>query len=275
LKQQGYVSPLAEPLWVKWLLISLAIVFMLAFIILPTLTIFLEALRKGIFEYFKTFSDPNALFSIRLTIIVTLITVCFNLIFGIAASWALTKFQFKGKEFLITLIELPLSVSPVIAGLIYVMLFGAESLLGQWLIAHGIRIIFALPGLVIATIFVTLPFIARGLLPIMEKQGTEEEEMATLLGASWVQIFWRITLPNIKWGMLYGILLCNARAMGEFGAVSVVSGHIRGVTTTLPLYVEILYNEYNYISAFTVASLLTLLALLTLILKTVLEAKSM
>jgi sulfate/thiosulfate transport system permease protein len=275
LKQQGYVSPLAEPLWVKWLLISLAIVFMLAFIILPTLTIFSEALRKGIFEYFKTFSDPNALFSIRLTIIVTLITVCFNLIFGIAASWALTKFQFKGKEFLITLIELPFSVSPVIAGLIYVMLFGAESLLGQWLIAHGIRIIFALPGLVIATIFVTLPFIARGLLPIMEKQGTEEEEMATLLGASWVQTFWRITLPNIKWGMLYGILLCNARAMGEFGAVSVVSGHIRGVTTTLPLYVEILYNEYNYISAFTVASLLTLLALLTLVLKTILEAKSM
>jgi sulfate/thiosulfate transport system permease protein len=267
-------SPLTEPNWVKWLLIAIAVAFLLLFIILPTSIVFVAALSKGLHAYLQVFTDSYAIFAIKLTILVALASLSLNVIFGIAASWAITKFQFKGKEFLITVIELPFSVSPVIAGLIYVMLFGSQSLLGHWLIAHDIRIIFAVPGLIIATTFVTLPFIARELLPVMEKQGTEAEEVAILLGAGFWQTFWRVTLPKIKWGLLYGILLCNARAMGEFGAVSIVSGHIRGATTTMPLYVQMLYNEYSYIGAFALASTLTLLALLTLVLKIFFEAKN-
>lgn len=268
-----HISPITESRWVKLILIIIALSFLTIFIILPTVVVFLEAFRQGIGVYIATFRDPYALSAIKLTLIVALISVPLNLIFGIAASWAITKFQFRGKAFLLTLIELPFSVSPVIAGLIYAMLFGGQSLIGKWLLAHGITIIYALPGLVIATIFVTLPFIARELIPLMQEQGTEAEEVAALLGANGFQTFFRVTLPNIKWGLLYGVLLCNARAMGEFGAVSVVSGHIRGATTTIPLYVEILYNEYNYAAAFSMASILTLLALLTLFFKTLLEMR--
>lgn len=265
------VNPISEPLWFKIILITIAICFLTIFIILPTLVVFFEALSKGVSLYLATFQNPNALIAIKLTLVVALVSVSLNLIFGLAASWLITKFQFRGKTFLITLIDLPFSVSPVIGGLIYILIFGTQSLIGKWLIDHNVKIIFALPGLIIATLFVTLPFIARELIPVMDKQGVEEEEVAVSLGANGFHTFWRVTLPNIKWGLLYGMLLCNARAMGEFGAVSVVSGHIRGATTTIPLYVEILYNEYNYISAFAMASILTLLALVTLFLKTLLE----
>jgi sulfate transport system permease protein len=236
-------------------------------------SVFVEAFRKGAGEYLAALAEPDAVSAIKLTLLVAAISVPLNLVFGLAAAWAIAKFEFKGKAFLITLIDLPFSISPVISGLVYVLLFGSQSVLGPWLKSHGIEILFAVPGIVLATVFVTFPFVARELIPLMEDQGTGDEEAALSLGASGWQTFWYITLPNIKWGLLYGVLLCNARAMGEFGAVSVVSGHIRGLTNTMPLHVEILYNEYNFVAAFAVASLLALLALVTLALKTVLELR--
>ena len=240
-------------------------------IVLPLVSVFAEAFRQGIGAYFSAIGDPMALAAIRLTLIVAAIAVPFNLVFGVLGAWAIAKFEFKGKSFLIALIDLPFSVSPVISGLVFVLLFGLQGWLGPFLTEHGIKIIFAVPGLVLATIFVTFPFVARELIPLMQQQGTQEEEAAVALGAGFWQIFRRVTLPNIKWGLLYGVLLCNARAMGEFGAVSVVSGHIRGLTNTMPLHVEILYNEYNFVAAFAVASLLALLALVTLTAKAVLD----
>ncbi|WP_430232243.1 sulfate ABC transporter permease subunit CysW [Nitrosomonas communis] len=262
-----------EPVWVRWGLIAIALTFLTVFLFVPLLLVFYEALKKGVDVYFAAITDPDAIAAIKLTLTASAIAVPLNLVFGIAAAWAIAKFEFRGKHILITLIDLPFSVSPVIAGLIYVLVFGLQGWLGPWLAEHDLKIIFAVPGIVLATIFVTVPFIARELIPLMQAQGTEEEEAAVALGASGWQTFWRITLPNIKWGLLYGIILCNARAMGEFGAVSVVSGHIRGSTNTLPLHVEILYNEYSYAASFAVASLLALLALITLIIKTFLEAK--
>ncbi len=259
-----------QPL-VRWLLIAAALAFLGLFLLLPLLAVFVEALRGGVMAYLAAVVEPDALAAMRLTLLVAGIAVPLNLAFGLVAAWAIAKFEFAGKSFLISLIDLPFSVSPVLSGLIYVLLFGAHGLLGPWLAAHDIKIVFAVPGIVLATIFVTFPFVARELIPLMQEQGTEEEQAARMLGASGWQIFRRITLPNVKWGLLYGVLLCNARAMGEFGAVSVVSGHIRGLTNTMPLHVEILYNEYNFIAAFAVASLLSLLALLTLVLKAALE----
>jgi sulfate/thiosulfate transport system permease protein len=250
---------------------GLVLLFLLLFLLLPLLAVFAEALRQGVGAYFAALIEPDALAAIRLTLLVAAIAVPANLVFGLCAAWAIAKFEFKGKSLLITLIDLPFSVSPVIAGLIYVLLFGAQGWFGPWLSAHHFKIIFAVPGIVLATIFVTFPFIARELIPLMTEQGTEDEEAALSLGASGWQTFFRVTLPNVKWGLLYGVLLCNARAMGEFGAVSVVSGHIRGLTNTMPLHVEILYNEYNFVAAFAVASLLALLALVTLVLKSFLE----
>jgi sulfate transport system permease protein len=261
----------AEPALVRWLLIAAALCFLGLFLFVPLAAVFTEAFRKGIKTYFTALSEPDALTAIRLTITVALVAVPANLVFGVAAAWAIAKFDFKGKSILITLIDLPFAVSPVIAGLIYVLLFGAQGWFGPWLQAHDISIVFAVPGIVLATIFVTFPFVARELIPLMEAQGTEEEEAARVLGASGWHILWRITLPNIKWGLLYGVILSNARAMGEFGAVSVVSGHVRGLTNTMPLHVEILYNEYNFAAAFAVASLLASLALITLLLKTLVE----
>jgi sulfate/thiosulfate transport system permease protein len=242
-------------------------------LILPVVVVFTEALRKGVSIYFAAFSDPDALAAIQLTLMVAAISVPLNTIFGIAASWAIAKFEFNGKSLLITLIDLPFSISPVVSGLIYVLLFGAQGVFGPWLKEHGIEIIFALPGIVLATVFVTFPFVARELIPLMQEQGNTDEEAALTLGASGWRAFLTVTLPNIRWGLLYGVLLCNARAMGEFGAVSVVSGHIRGVTDTMPLHVEILYNEYNFAAAFAMASLLTLLALVTLAGKALLETR--
>ena len=256
---------------IRAILIAAALAFLALFLLLPLVAVFVEALRQGLGAYFASIMEPDALAAIRLTLLVAAIAVPLNLVFGIAAAWAVAKFEFTGKSLLITLIDLPFSVSPVIAGLIYVLLFGAQGLLGPWLAAHDIKIIFAVPGIVLATIFVTFPFVARELIPLMQEQGAEEEEAARMLGAGGLQIFLRVTLPNVKWGLLYGVLLCNARAMGEFGAVSVVSGHIRGLTNTMPLHVEILYNEYNFVAAFAVESLLTILALLTLVLKLALE----
>jgi len=261
----------SEGLAVRAILIALALAFLAVFLLLPLITVFSEALRQGVGAYLAGISSPDALAAIRLTLIAAAIAVPLNLVFGIAASWAIAKFEFRGKSLLVTLIDLPFSVSPVIAGLIYVLLFGAQGWFGPWLSAHGIKIVFAVPGIVLATIFVTFPFIARELIPLMQAQGTEEEEAARSLGAGGWQILWRVTLPNVKWGLLYGVLLCNARAMGEFGAVSVVSGHIRGLTNTMPLHVEILYNEYDFVGAFAVASLLALLALVTLAAKAILE----
>jgi sulfate transport system permease protein len=252
-------------------LIAAALVFLGLFLLLPLFVVFAEALRSGIGTYVEAFAEPDALAAIRLTLITAMIAVPLNIVFGIAAAWAIAKFEFTGKSLMITFIDLPFSVSPVIAGLIYILLFGAHGWLGPWLIAHDVEIIFAVPGIVIATIFVTFPFVARELIPLMQEQGNEEEEAALSLGAGGWQTFRRVTLPNIKWGLIYGVLLCNARAMGEFGAVSVVSGHIRGETNTMPLHVEILYNEYNFTAAFAIASLLALLAVVTLVLKTVLE----
>lgn len=260
-----------EPRWVKGILLTLALAFFGLFLLLPLLTVFAEALRKGWTVYFAALVDPDALSAIVLTLLVAAIAVPLNLVFGVAAAWAIAKFNFRGKQLLTTLIDLPFSVSPVVAGLIYVLLFGAQGWFGPWLIAHDVKIVFAVPGLVLATVFVTFPFVARELIPLMEAQGRDEEEAAIVLGASGWQTFWRVTLPNVKWGLLYGVILCNARAMGEFGAVSVVSGHIRGRTNTLPLYVEILYNEYSFAAAFAVASLLALLALLTLVVKSFVE----
>ena len=261
----------AEPLWLRLMLIGLAILFLTLIVILPLVAVFAEALRQGIGAYFASFNDPDVLAAIRLTLLVAAIAVPLNTVFGVLASWAIAKFEFIGKSLLVTLIDLPFSVSPVVAGLVYVLVFGIHGWFGPWLVANNVQIIFAVPGLVLATIFVTFPFVARELIPLMEEQGNEEEEAALSLGASGLRTFLRVTLPNIKWGLLYGILLCNARAMGEFGAVSVVSGHIRGETNTMPLYVEILYNEYNFVAAFAVASLLAMLALVTLVLKKVIE----
>ncbi|MEN6544075.1 sulfate ABC transporter permease subunit CysW [Parvibaculum sp.] len=264
-------SPISEGPLAKWVLISLAIGYLAAFLVLPLVVVFVEALRHGLEAYASALFEPDALSAIRLTLIVSAIAVPANIVFGLAASWAIAKFEFPAKSFLITLIDLPFSVSPVISGLVYVLLFGAQGFFGPWLAAHHIQIIFAVPGIVLATIFVTFPFVARQLIPIMQAQGNDDEEAALSLGAGGFRTFWSVTLPNVKWALLYGVLLCNARAMGEFGAVSVVSGHIRGLTNTMPLHVEILYNEYNFVAAFAVASLLALLALVTLLLKTVLE----
>jgi len=262
-----------ERAMIRALLIGLALVFMALMLILPVVVVFTEALRKGVSIYFASFSDPDALAAIQLTLMVAAISVPLNTIFGIAASWAIAKFEFNGKSLLVTLIDLPFSISPVVSGLIYVLLFVAQGVFGPWLKAHGIEIIFALPGIVLATVFVTFPFVARELIPLMQEQGNTDEEAALTLGASGWRAFLTVTLPNIRWGLLYGVLLCNARAMGEFGAVSVVSGHIRGVTDTMPLHVEILYNEYNFAAAFAMASLLTLLALVTLAGKALLETR--
>ncbi len=258
---------------VRALLIALALAFLAVFLILPVIVVFGEALRKGFAAYLATFRDPDAEAAIRLTLLVAAIAVPLNTLFGLAAAWAIAKFEFHGKSLLITLIDLPFSISPVVSGLIYVLVFGAQGYFGPWLKQHGIEIIFALPGIVLATVFVTFPFVARELIPLMEQQGNTDEEAALTLGASGLRAFLTVTLPNIRWGLLYGVLLCNARAMGEFGAVSVVSGHIRGVTDTMPLHVEILYNEYNFAAAFAMASLLTLLALVTLAAKTLLEMR--
>jgi len=263
-----------EPAWVRWTLIGLALAFLTLFLFVPLILVFFEGLKKGVQVYFAAITEPDALSAIQLTLITAAIAVPVNLVFGLAAAWAIAKFEFRGKNLLITLIDLPFSVSPVISGLIYVLIFGLQGWLGPWLAEHDIRIIFAVPGIVLATIFITVPFVARELIPLMQAQGTEEEEAAVVLGASGWQTFFRVTLPNIKWGLLYGAILCNARAMGEFGAVSVVSGHIRGLTNTMPLHVEILYNEYNFAAAFAVASLLALLALVTLALKTLIESRT-
>lgn len=265
---------IAEPAWIRWLLIGGALAYLGLFLFVPLAAVFTEALRKGFETYIAAFSEPDALSAIQLTFIAALISVPLNLVFGVSAAWAIAKFNFRGKSILITLIDLPFAVSPVIAGLIYVLIFGLQGWFGGWLSDHDIKVIFALPGIVLATIFVTFPFVARELIPLMQAQGKDEEEAAIVLGASGWQMFWRVTLPNIKWGLLYGVILSNARAMGEFGAVSVVSGHIRGLTNTLPLHVEILYNEYNYAAAFACASLLAFLALVTLALKTLVEWKT-
>lgn len=260
-----------EPAWVKWTIIAVSLTFFVLFLLMPLIAVFVEALRKGWDTYLAALVEPDALSAIKLTLIAAVIAVPLNLTFGVSAAWAITKFNFRGKHFLITLIDLPFSVSPVVAGLIYVLVFGAQGWFGPWLQENDLKIIFAVPGIVLATVFVTFPFIARELIPLMQAQGKEEEEAAVVLGANGWQTFWHVTLPNIKWGLLYGVILTNARAMGEFGAVSVVSGHIRGLTNTMPLHVEILYNEYQFAAAFAVASLLALLALVTLGVKTWIE----
>jgi sulfate transport system permease protein len=262
-----------EPAAVRWLLIAVSLVFLALFLLLPLAAVFSQAFEKGLAVYLEALREPDTLSSIKLTLVTAAVTVPLNLFFGVTAAWAIAKFSFPGKNLLITLIDLPFSVSPVISGLIYVLIFGLQGWIGPWLQAHDIKIIFAVPGIILATIFVTFPFVARELIPLMEAQGKEEEEAALVLGASGLQTFFRVTLPNIKWGIIYGVILCNARAMGEFGAVSVVSGHIRGMTNTVPLHVEILYNEYNYTAAFAVASLLAFLALITLAVKTIAEWK--
>ena len=262
---------IAEPRWVRLTLTAVALVFLGFFLALPLIAVFVEAFAAGVPAYLKALADPEARSAIVLTLLVALIALPLNVAFGVAAAWAIARFEFRGKSALITLIDLPFAVSPVVAGLVFVLLFGSQGLFGAWLSAHDIRIIFAVPGIVLATLFVTFPFVARELIPLMQAQGREEEEAAVSLGASGWQMLWRVTLPNIKWGLLYGVILANARAMGEFGAVSVVSGHIRGETNTLPLHVEILYNEYNQVGAFAAASVLALLALVTLIAKTIVE----
>ncbi|MCB6185024.1 sulfate ABC transporter permease subunit CysW [Leeia sp. TBRC 13508] len=260
-----------EPAWVRYTLISIALLFLLAFLFLPLVYVFAQAFGKGIETYLTAIQEPDAWAAIKLTLLTAVIAVPLNLVFGVAASWAIARFEFRGKSLLISFIDLPFAVSPVICGLIYILMFGSHGWFGPWLQAHDIKIVFALPGIVLATVFVTFPFVARELIPLMQAQGKDEEEAAISLGASGFQTFLRVTLPNIKWGLLYGVILCNARAMGEFGAVSVVSGHIRGETNTMPLHIEILYNEYQQEAAFAVASLLAFLALITLLLKTVVE----
>lgn len=267
----GIRAATSEPGWVRVLLIGIALLFLAGFLLVPLVAVFAEALRKGAGAYWASLGDPDALAAIRLTLLVAAIAVPLNLVFGLAASWALAKFQFRGRSVLITLIDLPFAVSPVISGLVYVLVFGLQGWLGPWLAEHNLKVIFAVPGIVLATLFVTLPFVARELIPLMQEQGADDEQAALTLGASGWQTFWRVTIPNVRWALLYGVILCNARAMGEFGAVSVVSGHIRGYTNTMPLHVEILYNEYNFVAAFAVASLLALLALVTLALKSLLE----
>ena len=263
-----------DPVWVRWTLTGVVLLFLGLFLFVPLAAVFTEAFRRGLGAYLKSFRDPDALAAIRLTLTVAVIAVPLNLVFGVAAAWAIAKFSFPGKSLLTTLIDLPFAVSPVISGLIYVLVFGLQGWLGPWLNDHNLQVIFAVPGIVLATVFVTFPFVARELIPLMESQGTDEEHAALTLGANGWQTFWRVTLPNIKWGLFYGVILCNARAMGEFGAVSVVSGHVRGLTNTMPLHVEILYNEYNFVAAFAVASLLSLLALVTLALKCFVETRS-
>jgi sulfate/thiosulfate transport system permease protein len=265
---------LTEPRWVRWTLTAIALGFVLLFLVLPLTTVFAEAFAKGFHAYAVAVTEPDALAALRLTLLAAAIAVPANVIFGVAAGWAIGKFEFRGRQLLITLIDLPFAVSPVISGLVFVLLFGRQGILGPWLFDHDLKIVFAVPGIVLATIFVSVPFVAREVIPIMEATGTEEEEAARVLGASGLQIFWRVTLPNIKWGLLYGVIIANARAMGEFGAVSVVSGHIRGLTNTLPLHVEILYNEYNFQAAFAVASLLACLALVTLVLKAIVARRA-
>ncbi|RFC61800.1 sulfate ABC transporter permease subunit CysW [Fulvimarina endophytica] len=268
---ETWTPPTSERPLVKWTLVGIALAFLGFFLFLPLVAVFVEALRGGVGIYFDAITEPDAVAAIRLTLIVAAIAVPCNLVFGLAAAWAIAKFRFPGKSLLITLIDLPFSVSPVVSGLVFILLFGSQSLIGPWLISNGIEIVFAIPGIVLATIFVTFPFVARELIPLMQEQGTGDEEAALSLGASGWQTFLYVTLPNVKWALLYGVLLCNARAMGEFGAVSVVSGHIRGLTNTMPLHVEILYNEYSFQAAFAVASLLALLALITLSIKSFLE----
>ena len=260
-----------EPAWHRRLLIAVALLLLAALLIIPLASVFHEALRKGVDAYLAAITEPDALSAIRLTLLVAAIAVPANLVFGVCAAWAIASFEFRGKSLLLTLIDLPFSVSPVISGLVYILLFGAQGWFGPWLAEHGIRLVFAVPGLVLATMFVTFPFVARELIPLMQAQGTDAEEAAVMLGASPWQMFWRVSLPRIRWGLLYGVILCNARAMGEFGAVSVVSGHVRGLTNTLPLHVEILYNEYNFAAAFATASLLAMLGLFTLALKSLIE----
>ena len=264
-------SPTTEPRWLRRLLIGAALAFIAFFLLLPLAAVFVEALRHGLDAYLRALREPDALAALKLTLLVAGIAVPLNLVFGVSAAWLISKHDFRGKAFLVTLIDLPFSVSPVVSGLVYVLIFGAQGWFGPWLIEHDIRVIFAVPGLVLATVFVTFPFVARELIPLMQEQGRDDELAALTLGASGFQTFLRVTLPNIRFGLLYGVLLCNARAIGEFGAVSVVSGHIRGLTNTLPLHVEILYNEYDFVSAFAVATLLAFLALITLGLKALLE----
>ena len=264
MRHAAFADPRAEPAWVRRLLIGVALGFLGLFLVVPVAAVFAQAFAKGWQVYLDAIRDPIALAAVRLTLLVAVIVVPINLVFGVAASWAITRFRFRGKNLLVTVIDLPFSISPVVSGMLFVLLFGAQGLAGPWLIDHGVRILFALPGIVLATLFVTLPFVARQLIPLMEAQGAVEEEAALTLGASGWRTFWLVTLPKIRWGLLYGVILTNARAMGEFGAVSVVSGHIRGKTNTIPLHVEILYNEYQFSAAFAVASLLTLVALATL-----------
>ncbi|MGH1401399.1 MAG: sulfate ABC transporter permease subunit CysW [Acinetobacter tandoii] len=260
-----------EPVWVRYTLLSIALIFFLSCLILPLILVFVEAFKQGISVYIQALVDPDTLSAVKLTLLTAAIAVPLNVVFGVAAAWSVAKFNFRGKSILTTLIDLPFSVSPVIAGLMLALIFGTQGWIGNWLLDHDIKILYAVPAIVLATVFITVPFVARELIPLMEAQGTEEEEAAMVLGASGWQTFWKVTLPNIKWGLIYGVILCNARAMGEFGAVSVVSGHIRGETNTLPLHVEILYNEYTFSAAFAVSSLLALLAIVTLILKTWVE----
>ncbi|CAN7383638.1 sulfate ABC transporter permease subunit CysW [Rhizobacter sp. LjRoot28] len=262
-----------EPHWVRWLLIATALVFLTLFLFVPLVAVFVEAFKKGVEVYLAAIVEPDALSAIKLTLIAAAISVPLNLVFGVAAAWAVAKFDFRGKNVLLTLIDLPFSVSPVIVGLIYMLVFGLQGWMGEWLREHDLKVVFAVPGIVLATVFVTFPFVARELIPLMQAQGQEQEEAARVLGASGWQMFRRVTLPNVKWALLYGVILCNARAMGEFGAVSVVSGHIRGQTNTMPLHIEILYNEYQFAAAFAVASLLAGLALVTLVLKFVVERR--
>jgi sulfate transport system permease protein len=273
IRRLGRLRPTGEPVWVRWILIAVALLFLGLFLVVPLVVVFVEAFSKGVGLYFHTLADPLTLSAIKLTLIAAGISVPLNCIFGVAAAWAIAKFDFAGKNILTTLIDLPFAVSPVIGGMIYVLVFGAQGWFGPWLIDHNIRIIFAVPGIVLATTFVTFPFVARELIPLMQSQGRSEEEAARTLGARGWQMFWRVTLPNIKWGLLYGVILCNARAMGEFGAVSVVSGHIRGVTDTMPLHIQALYDDYNSSGAFAVASVLTFLALVTIALKAWVEHK--
>jgi sulfate transport system permease protein len=263
--------PTEDPVWAKAVILTLVGLFLVGVLILPMVTVFFEALRKGLPAALEAIQNEDARAAIKLTLITAAITVPFNVVFGLCASWAIAKYEFPLKPFLITLIDLPFSVSPVVAGLIYVLVFGAQGWFGPWLLDHDIKIIFAVPGIVLATIFVTFPFVARELIPLMQEQGVDEEEAAVSMGASGLRTFWSVTAPNVRWGLLYGVLLCNARAMGEFGAVSVVSGHIRGLTNTMPLHVEILYNEYDFVGAFAVAALLCFLAIVTLVLKAILE----
>jgi len=268
------MTTVTEPRWMRWSLIGIALAFLGLFLIVPLIAVFAEALEKGMGVYLRSITEPEALSAVRLTLLTALISVPLNAVFGFAAAWAIAKFHFRGKNLLLTLIDLPFAVSPVISGLIFVLLFGSQGVFGPWLEQHDIKIIFAIPGIILATTFVTFPFVARECIPVMQALGNDEEEAAISLGASGLQTIIRVTLPNVKWGLLYGIILCNARAMGEFGAVSVVSGHIRGLTNTLPLHVEILYNEYNFVAAFGAATLLACLAVVTLVVKSIVEWKT-